>query len=105
MFDFAGTLRDTAENDKEFGKPKKKKKPSLFTDSENMFKENGNKPVVEAEDKPKKKPLFTRRKETVSTDETGGLTEEQLDRLLSGEVLEFEGTDNVEQGEKNLFED
>lgn len=109
--DFASTLRDTAENDKEFTN-RKKKKPSLFTDNENMFKENSNKRLVTSvqepeiiEDKPKKKPLFQRRKEVISTDETGGLTEEQLDRLLSGETIDLEPAKDLEPGEKNLFED
>ena len=98
--DITGTVRDTVQDEQELKGLKKMKIKNIFKPAS---KEDDD--FVEKKEKTKK---ITRRKEKVDISETGGLTEEELDRLLSGESLEepkVVQTADVEPGEKDLFND
>lgn len=98
--DLTGTVRDTVQDEKELKGLKKMKIKNIFKPTSEEKDD-----FVEKKEKTKK---VTRRKEKVDTSETGGLTEEELDRLLSGESLEepkVVQTTSVEVGEKDLFND
>ena len=98
--DITGTVRDTVQDEQELKGLKKMKIKNIFKPAS---KEDDD--FVEKKEKTKK---ITRRKEKVDISETGGLTEEELDRLLSGESLEepkVVKTADVEPGEKDLFND
>lgn len=93
--DLTTTVKDTVLEDKDL-KIKKRPKKNLFEDSENLFS-----------DEKSKKSKGTKKKDEPVV-EFGGYTEDELDRLLSGEVIDApaeNGEKTLEEPEKNLFRD
>ena len=96
--DFTGTVKDTVDNEKELNGLRRPKKKDLFKEVNDEFK------LTEEKTEKIKKPLFPRRSEkVVDTSETGGLTEAQLDALLSGESLDVISPKKEATDEKDLF--